>query len=729
MTTHNDKVSGNVKIITYHNSENGYCVIKLSTDRGKVIPVTGFITSINVGETVECKGQWQNDKKFGMQFKASHIEVATPTSIKGIEAYLGSGVIKGIGKVFANKLVSHFGLDTFEVIEKNPEKLLDIRGVGDAKVNSIVKSWEEGRYIRKIMVFLQEHGVGNANVTRIYRKYGKDTIKKVKENPYLLARDVKGIGFKSADKIALALGVPKDSVLRARAGILHVLYELTTFGHVCATKEDLIKKSVEILEIDSLIIEDAIDIEVKNKVDKSVILETIDDIEYIYAADYFYAERSVALNLARISSNAIPWVKFDTQKALTWVQDKLDINLAENQEKAVIKSLSHNISIITGGPGVGKTTVLNSLLQVLHAKKIDFTLCAPTGKAAKRMTEATGFESKTIHRLLGRKQGEFGFRYDKNNFLPTSVLVVDEFSMVDIKLMKGFLEAVSNNTLVIFVGDVDQLPSVGAGTVLRDMIDSGLIKTSKLDKIFRQAEGSSIIKNAHLINAGKMPEKQKDGEKSDFYLLSAKEPDGIARILKNVVTKRAKDGLGFDPLKDVQVLTPANTGSTGVRTLNYELQKMLNPEVKGKAEIKKFGVTYRVGDKVIQTSNNYDKEVFNGDSGMIYSISMEEEILKVKFDDDRIVDYEFYEVDDLALSYAMTIHKSQGSEYPCVVIPVSTQHFMLLERNLIYTGITRGKQTVIVICQYKALGMAVKKVSSHKREGNLIHRMKGFFKS
>lgn len=724
-----EKVTGTVKRITYHNEENGFCILKLNDDKGNSVPVKGFIASISVGESVVCHGQWINDKKFGMQFSAEKISASSPTTVKGIESYLSSGVIKGIGKVFAKKLVDTFGDKTFDVIEKTPEKLLEIHGVGPSRVESIINAWEDGRYIRDIMVFLQEHGVGNANVVRIYKKYGKNTIDKVKENPYSLARDVKGIGFKSADKIALSLGLPKDSILRARSGILHVLFELSGRGDVCSTRENLIKESVDILEIESFIVEDAINIELKiEDFNKQIIKsETIDGIEYIYAKKFYFAEINIAANLYRISKNFRSWKNIDFVHALPWVQEKLSVSLSDSQEASVKRSLNNVLSIITGGPGVGKTTVLNSILQIAHAKKIDFILCAPTGKAAKRMNVATGFESKTIHRLLGRGQDGNGFKYNKENPLRTNLLIIDEFSMVDVKLMDALLAAVSNNTAVIFVGDVDQLPSVGAGTVLKDMIDSGCIPTSKLDKIFRQAEGSHIITNAHLVNAGKMPKKQEDGVKTDFYMLSANEPEGLARILKKVVTVRAKKGLGFDPVKDVQVLSPANNGLLGVRSLNAELQEALNPFDKSKNEVKRFGTTYRVGDKVIQTSNNYDKEVFNGDSGFIHSIDNENEILIVEFDGNKFVEYEFYEIDDLSLSYAMTIHKSQGSEYPCVVIPVSTQHFMLLERNLIYTGITRGKQMVIIVCQYKAMGMAVKKVSSNKRTGNLVYRIKSLF--
>ena len=563
------------------------------------------------------------------------------------------------------------------------------------------------------MVFLQSHGVGTGRAVRIYRTYGDEAIVKVSENPYRLALDIHGIGFKTADVIAGKPGIAPDSLIRAQAGVRHVLQELSSDGHCAAPHDRLITESVKLLEIDEAILEEA--------VRENLVPEEIDGIPCLFLTPLHRAEQGVANSVKRILDGAPPWGTIEAEKALPWVEEKTGLSLSGSQKDAVRLALASKVLVITGGPGTGKTTLVNSILKILAAKQLDILLAAPTGRAAKRMTETTGREAKTIHRLLKFDPQSFGFKRGRDNPLEADLIVIDESSMVDVVLMNKLLAAVPDSAALLIVGDVDQLPSVGPGAVLSDIIESRAVPTVRLTEIFRQAASSRIIVNAHRINKGELPLKNDAEGLSDFYFVPAETPEEIHAKLMQVVTERILKRFGLHPVKDVQVLTPMNWGGLGAHSLNAELQKVLNAN--SEPRVTRFGTTFSPGDKIIQTVNNYDKEVFNGDIGQILEIDTEESTLKADYDG-RIVEYEFGELDEVSLAYATSIHKSQGSEYPAVVIPLAMQHYMLLERNLIYTAVTRGKKLVTIIGQPKALRMAVKNKNVTKRLTNLTERLR-----
>jgi len=714
-----ERISGSVERVTFHSEESGFCVIRIKV-KGKreLVTVIGSAASITPGEFVECVGTWHNDKTHGLQFKTTHLKTVPPSTLEGIEKYLGSGMVKGIGPHFAKVLVKAFGVDVFTVIEETPERMLSLPGIGKKRTDKVTAAWAEQKAIREIMVFLQSHGVGTGRAVRIYKTYGDEAIIKVSENPYRLALDIHGIGFKTADVIAGRLGIAPDSLIRAQAGVRHVLQELSGDGHCAAPHDTLIKESVKLLEIDEAILEEAIREEVTQE---NLVPEEIDGVPCLFLTPLHRAEQGVANSVRRILSGAPPWGKIDTKKALPWVEEKTGLSLSQSQQDAVCLALTSKALVITGGPGTGKTTLVNSILKILAAKQLDILLAAPTGRAAKRMTETTGREAKTIHRLLEFDPQSFGFKRGRDNPLEADLIVIDESSMVDLVLMNKLLAAVPDSAALMIVGDVDQLPSVGPGAVLADIIASGSVPTVRLTEIFRQAATSKIIVNAHRINKGELPLRNETEELSDFYFIPAETPEEIHAKLLQVVTERIPKRFGLHPVKDVQVLTPMNRGGLGAHALNAELQKVLNGNSEPK--ITRFGTTYSPGDKIIQTVNNYDKEVFNGDIGQILEIDTEESSLKADYDG-RIVEYEFGELDEVSLAYATSIHKSQGSEYPAVVIPLAMQHYMLLERNLIYTAVTRGKKLVTIIGQPKALGMAVKNKNATKRLTNLTARLR-----
>jgi len=631
-----------------------------------------------------------------------------PTTLEGMEKYLGSGLIKGIGAHFAKKLVNAFGLEVFDIIENSSHRLMSIDGIGKKRVETIIKNWSEQKIVREIMVFLQSHSVGTAKATRIYKTYGEDAIRIVSENPYQLSRDIRGIGFISADKIASNLGIAHDSVLRARAGLNHTLMESLSDGHIGLPKELLIKNAETLLNIKADILEEAIKLELSAKFLKEDKIETQD---FIFLAPYYFYELNIAKRLKTLAKEKPSWEAIDITKAIPWVEEKLKLKLADNQQRAVELALSSKISIITGGPGTGKTTILNCIINILKAKKINIKLCAPTGRAAKRLSETTALTAYTIHRLLKFEPGIGNFKYNQDYPLECDLLIIDESSMIDVSLMSSLLKALPNNTALIIVGDVDQLPSVGAGQVLKDIIDSEIIPTQKLTEIYRQAKDSDIIVNAHLVNQGMLPHLTNHNN-TDFYFIKSETPEDIAEKIKLLVKDKIPRKFSFDPIKDIQVLCPMQKGHCGTRFLNNELQTILNPNhING---IEKYGQKYAVNDKVMQLENNYDKEVFNGDIGYITKIDIENQEVSINFDGNLIV-YDFNELDEITLSYATTIHKSQGSEYPVVVIPITTGHFMMLKKNLLYTGITRGKSLVILVGQKKAIAMAVKNKKSNVR--------------
>lgn len=714
-----ERISGSVERVTFHSEESGFCVIRIKV-KGKreLVTVIGSAASITPGEFVECVGTWHNDKTHGLQFKTTHLKTVPPSTLEGIEKYLGSGMVKGIGPHFAKVLVKAFGVDVFTVIEETPERMLSLPGIGKKRTDKVTAAWAEQKAIREIMVFLQSHGVGTGRAVRIYKTYGDEAIIKVSENPYRLALDIHGIGFKTADVIAGRLGIAPDSLIRAQAGVRHVLQELSGDGHCAAPHDTLIKESVKLLEIDEAILEEAIREEVTQE---NLVPEEIDGVPCLLLTALHRAEQGVANSVRKILSGEPPWGKIDVEKALPWVEEKTGLSLSQSQRDAVQLALTSKALVITGGPGTGKTTLVNSILKILAAKQLDILLAAPTGRAAKRMTETTGREAKTIHRLLEFDPQSFGFKRGRDNPLEADLIVIDESSMVDLVLMNKLLAAVPDSAALMIVGDVDQLPSVGPGAVLADIIASGSVPTVRLTEIFRQAATSKIIVNAHRINKGELPLRNETEELSDFYFIPAETPEEIHAKLLQVVTERIPKRFGLHPVKDVQVLTPMNRGGLGAHALNAELQKVLNGNSEPK--ITRFGTTYSPGDKIIQTVNNYDKEVFNGDIGQILEIDTEESSLKADYDG-RIVEYEFGELDEVSLAYATSIHKSQGSEYPAVVIPLAMQHYMLLERNLIYTAVTRGKKLVTIIGQPKALGMAVKNKNATKRLTNLTARLR-----
>jgi exodeoxyribonuclease V alpha subunit len=715
-----ERLSGSLERVTFHNEDSGFCVLRVkASGHRELVTVTGCAASVTPGEYLECTGSWQNDRTHGMQFKAEHLKTVQPTTLEGIEKYLGSGMVHGIGPHFAKVLIQAFREEVFDVIEQSPERLLELPGIGRKRMEMVASAWVEQKAIREIMVFLQSHGLGTARAVRIYKSYGNEAILKVTENPYRLALDIHGIGFKTADALAVKLGIAPDSAMRAQAGVRHVLQEMSGRGHCAAARVELSESAAALLEIAQPIIESAIEAEIA---EENLVPEEIAGRPCLYLAPLYRAELGVASSLSRLAAGAPPWGSIVAEQAIPWVEGETGLTLSLSQREAVRTALVSKVLVVTGGPGVGKTTLVNSILGIIRARKLRVTLCAPTGRAAKRLTESTGLEAKTIHRLLEFDPSSFGFKRGRDNPLDTDLLVIDEASMVDVVLMNKLLPAIPDTAALLIVGDVDQLPSVGPGCVLSDIIASGAIPTVRLTEIFRQAAGSWIIVNAHRINRGELPIKDQGQELADFYFIPAQTAEDIHDKLLQVITERIPKRFGFHPVRDIQVLTPMNRGGLGAHSLNTELQQALN----GKAEprVTRFGTSFATGDKVIQTVNNYEKEVFNGDIGRIVELDPEGGTLSVDYDD-RLVQYQFGELDEVSLAYATSIHKSQGSEYTAVVIPLAMQHYTMLERNLIYTAVTRGKKLVVIIGEAKALAMAVKNHKSHKRLTNLAGRLSG----
>jgi len=705
-----ERLNGSVERVTFHSEETGFCVLRVKVKGQRdLVTVLGSAASVAPGEFVECAGLWHNDRVHGLQFKANQLKIVPPSTLEGIEKYLGSGMVKGIGPHFAKVLVKAFREEVLSVIENKPERLIGLPGIGRKRLEMITGAWAEQKAIREIMVFLQSHGIGSARAVRIYKTYGDEAIARVTENPYRLALDIHGVGFKTADDLAMKLGIAPASMIRAQAGVRHILQEISNDGHCAAPRDTLVESASRLLGIPEPVIEAAIREEIEQE---NLVRDQIEGEECLYLTPLYRAETGAAASLARLMQGKTPWGSLDSDRAIPWVEGKTGLTLSDSQRRAIGLALSSKIVVITGGPGVGKTTLVNSILTIIRAKQSRVMLCAPTGRAAKRLSESTGLEAKTIHRLLEFDPSVFGFKRGRDNPLETSLIVVDEFSMVDIVLLNRLLAAIPDHAALMIIGDVDQLPSVGPGATLADIIDSGVVPTVRLTEIFRQAATSRIIVNAHLINQGQMPLKAEGTELTDFYFIPAETPEEIHDKLVQVVTERIPRRFNLHPVRDIQVLTPMNRGGLGSRSLNVALQQCLNAN--GEPRITRFGTTFAPGDKVIQTENNYTKEVFNGDIGLIAGIDQENGIVRVDYDA-RIVEYDFGELDELSLAYATSIHKSQGSEYPAVVIPLAMQHYMLLERNLLYTAVTRGKKLVIIIGQSKALAMAVKNRKSNKR--------------
>ena len=713
-----ERIAGLVERVTFHNEQNGFCVLRLKVKgERELVTLIGHTPAVTPGEYASASGQWVTDREHGRQFKAQFVTISPPTTLTGIERYLGSGMVKGIGPVYAGKLVKAFGVDVFDVIERSPDRLREITGIGDVRARKITAGWADQKVIRNIMVFLHAHGVSTSRAVRIFKTYGADAIELVKDNPYRLAADIRGIGFLSADTIAQKIGLAKDSPLRARAGISYALSEAASQGHCGLPYAELVPLAVKLLEIPPGIIESAI----AQEIDEQILYpETVDGQPCVFLTPLYFAEQSIAAQIRRLQGNVSRLPSFDADKAIPWVEAKLSIHLAESQKDAIRLALSSKLLVITGGPGVGKTTLVKSILTLMTAKGVKPLLCAPTGRAAKRLTESTGLEARTIHRLLEVNPLNGQFKRNEDNPLECDLLIADECSMIDVPLANQLLKAVPTSSAVIFVGDVDQLPSVGPGQFLADLIGSGAVPVIRLTEVFRQAATSRIIRAAHQINHGNVPALPEKGEESDFYLVPAEAPEAIAQSVVDLVKTRLPRKFAVDPVRDIQVLCPMNRGLTGARGINQALQEALNPP--GEGSVDKFGYRFSVGDKVMQIENNYDRDVYNGDIGFIAAIDREGEELGVDFDG-RVVSYPFGELDELVLCYATTIHKSQGSEYPVVVIPISTQHYMMLKRNLIYTGITRGKRLVVLVGQKRALAMAVKGKQVERRWSKLQERL------
>jgi exodeoxyribonuclease V alpha subunit len=739
-----DILSGSVERVTYYNPENGYTVLRLRPEQQRgmhAVPkssltfdglatVVGNLPEVTPGEFLHLQGQWDRHPKHGSQFKAEICEQALPATLAGIQGYLGSGMIKGIGPKLAERIVGKFKEDTFDVIEQTPNRLLEISGIGLDRAGRITKAWQEQKQVKEIMVFLHGHGVSTNLAVKIYKTYGDQSLQIVQQNPYQLERDIYGVGFKTADRIARALGLPVDHPSRVEAGIVFALNEMINEGHVYVPQEMLAQRAVELLEVaadliqpglDRLVQEDRIRPDVvplngqKPQKEGARLGETagVYSSQVIYLTPLYYGERGVA---ERLKSLAEPHL-FDGMEDYSVAHVEA---LSDEQKSAIAMALSHPVSVLTGGPGTGKTTCLKALITALEDQGLVYALASPTGRAAKRLSEATGRPARTIHRLLEFSPVE-GFKYNDEKPLSLDYLVVDEASMLDLLLTNHLLKAVRPGTHLLFVGDVDQLPSVGAGDVLRDLIDSGTVPVARLNTIFRQAAGSKIITNAHLINQGKFPEfSQGDG---DFFLFPAEDAAAAADWILQIVTERIPQKFGFDPVHDIQVLAPLYRGPAGVTALNDRLQEKLNPPANNKPERRLFGTVFRLGDKVMQTRNNYDKDVYNGDIGFIQSLDPVDQTLTVNFDS-RTVTFDFSESDELSLAYVVSVHKAQGSEFPVVVLPVVTQHYTMLQRNLFYTAITRARQLCVLAGSRKAIGMAVKNNKVTERFSALEWRLR-----
>lgn len=704
-----EELFGTVERITFRNDENGFTVARLKVPRQTdLATILGPLPPLQPGERVSCKGVWKNNPSHGKQFEVQECKVDAPADIAGIEKYLSSGLIRGIGPAYAAKIVKKFGVKTLEIFENDPEKLRSIDGIGEKKLDSIVASWGAHKAIRDVMLFLQRYGITPAYAYRIFKVFGKEAVSKVEENPYCLAEHIPGMGFKMADKIAEKMGIDKSSSFRASSGIEYLLRELASDGHTCYPLPEFLTLAKETLATEDSLLEAALPALIATQ---KIVIED----EKIATKALSLAEKGIARELIRLKQGSSTLRKIDCEKAVSWVESQIRINLAPNQREAVLSSLIEKLHIITGGPGTGKSTITKAILSIFSQLTRKILLAAPTGRAAKRMSEITKFRASTIHSLLQYDFKGGGFRHNRENPLNVDLIIVDEASMIDTYLMYHLLKAIPDESHVIFVGDIHQLPSVGPGNVLKDMIESQTVPVTRLTKIFRQAAGSKIITNAHRINEGRFPIISPE-ENSDFFVVEEQEVEDCKRTICDLISKRLPEKYGFDPIEEIQLLSPMKRGPLGTATLNLALQEILNPQ---KECFSHMGNRFGVGDKVMQMKNNYSKEVYNGDIGRVTQIAEE---VHVRFDDKEVI-YTPLDLDELSLAYATSIHKYQGSEAPCIVVPIHTTHFVMLHRNLLYTAVTRGKKLVVLVGTPKAIAIAVGNDTIQKRHTTLKERL------
>lgn len=721
-------VKGEIERITFQSEETGYCVLRLAVPGyHDLVTVVGHVAQPALGETLELTGDWVTHPKFGTQFSIKSSKKIVPTTEEGIEKYLASGLIKGIGPATASRIVEKFGEDTLTILDEKPERLSEIEGIGEKKLEIIQMSWIEQRDIRELILFLQQYGISSTYAIRIYKQYGADSISILRENPYRLAIDVFRIGFPTADKIAENMGFDSDSPLRIKAGSLYAMNRFAAEGNIYVPVDALSNEISRLLGVPLELAEEGIEnARLDGELETEWFTKENGEEEYaIYLPSFHYAETTSAKNFIRLNTSAFNGQYVNPDVVIPWVEDELGLTFAEQQKEALRTAITSQVMVITGGPGTGKTTLIRAILKIREARGYKVMLAAPTGRAAKRMTEATDHEASTIHRLLEYVSPGTGggvFMKDESDPLDCDLLIVDEASMIDQILFHHLLKAIRPDTSLILVGDVNQLPSVGPGNVLNDIIESGICTVVKLNQIYRQASESNIILNAHRVNNGELPvlENVDFDTLCDFYFINQNSPEKAIEIIKQLISDRIPKRFGFDPVNDIQVITPMHRGAAGTIRLNKELQNVLNdtPGIK----LKRMGRTMQVGDKVMQMRNNYDKDVYNGDIGTVYRIDTDDSKVIVKMDS-GLVSYEYSELDELVHAYAISIHKSQGSEYPAVVIPLLSQHYMMLQRNLIYTAITRGKKLVIIVGSRRALEMAIKNDKTRERWTRLSYRL------
>lgn len=718
-----ETLRGEIERITFISGEDGYGVIRFRpTGRYETITATGHFVDVSPGESLELVGTWKLHERYGRQFNVQSYRLLLPASIEGIKRYLGSGLIRGIGPVLAERIVEKFGEDTFDVLENEPERLREVEGIGPFRLSCIRRAWEEQKDIRELMQFMQMHGLPGSYAHRIFRHYGKEAVEVLKTDPYRVAIDVHGIGFITADRIGIALGIPEDSVIRARGALLYMLHELGSEGHLCYPERVLISTVNEKLGIPTETLKVSLkDLEKESLIVRHERKESGYNGEnvFVYLPGFFKCEIGVAEKLAQLLIT--PRILLPVDRIVEHVQRRLSFILDDRQKEALSAALSGGITIITGGPGTGKTTLVRAIIESSQMLGRKVVLTAPTGRAAKRLEESTGHRASTIHRLLEFNPREGRFCRNEENPLKGDSFVIDESSMLDVPLLYHFLKAVPHGASVIFVGDVDQLPSVGPGNALRDLIESGLFRVIRLETIYRQARYSTIVVNSHRIRQGKFPLKVQHNRNSliDFYFIVKEAPEDIIRIIIKLCTERIPMRFGLDPMNDIQILTPMNRGPLGTYALNRLLQDVINP---GDMQLERGGIRLRTGDRVMQLRNNYEKDVFNGDMGRIIRIDLEDQQIYVNFDG-SVLKYNLSEIDELTLAYAISVHKAQGSEYPAVIFPIVTHHYVLLQRNLVYTAVTRGKKLVVMIGTYKALGVALSNTNLQKRYSLLRNRL------